>query len=62
MAPGCAFFYPKGAHIYNTLMTLLRKQYKIRGYTEVITPNLYDAQLWKISGHWTKYKENMFLV
>ncbi|KRX04919.1 Threonyl/alanyl tRNA synthetase, class II-like, putative editing domain [Pseudocohnilembus persalinus] len=62
MAPGCAFFYPKGAAIYNKLMEMLKHQYRIRGYQEVITPNLYDAQLWKISGHWSKYKENMFLV
>ncbi len=34
----------------------------MRGYKEVITPNLYDAELWRISGHWAKYRENMFLA
>ena len=34
----------------------------MRGYSEVVTPNMYDSALWKISGHWTKYKDNMFLV
>lgn len=61
-SPGCAFFYPNGAHIYNKLVDTLRRQYRIRGYSEVITPNLFDAQLWRISGHWDKYKENMFLL
>lgn len=61
-SPGCAFFFPPGAYIYNKLMEMLRHQYRIRGYQEVITPNLYDSHLWKVSGHWAKYKENMFLV
>jgi len=40
----------------------MRHEYKVRGYTEVITPNLFLTSLWKISGHYDKYKENMFMV
>ncbi|EGR28827.1 hypothetical protein IMG5_168630 [Ichthyophthirius multifiliis] len=61
-AAGSAFFFPQGAHIYNKIMETLRKQYKLRNYQEVITPNLYNCDLWKISGHWDKYKENMFVI
>ncbi|CAD8053215.1 unnamed protein product [Paramecium primaurelia] len=62
LSPGSAFFYPSGAHIYNTLMNFLRRQYYIRGYQEVISPNIFNAQLWKISGHYDKYKENLFFI
>ena len=36
------------------------KQYRRRGYDEVITPNVYNADLWRTSGHWQHYQENMF--
>ena len=62
MSPGSCFFLPKGAHIYNKLVDFLRLCYKNLGYKEVITPNIYDKNLWKVSGHWDKYKENMFLI
>ena len=62
LAPGCAFFYPDGTKIYNRLMTLMREEYRIRGYQEVITPNMYNQELWKISGHFFKYKDNMYLI
>eukprot|EP00825_Cyclidium_porcatum_P048507 TRINITY_DN816_c0_g1_i4.p1 TRINITY_DN816_c0_g1~~TRINITY_DN816_c0_g1_i4.p1 ORF type:complete len:748 (+),score=168.04 TRINITY_DN816_c0_g1_i4:70-2313(+) len=61
-APGSAFFYPAGACIYNKLVEFMRKQLKIRGYTEVVTPNLFESTLWKTSGHWDKYLENMFMI
>lgn len=42
LSPGCAFMYPKGAYIYNSLMNLIRNQYRVRGYSEVISPNLFN--------------------
>ena len=62
MSPGSCFFLPKGAKIYNRLIDFLRSCYNSLGYQEVITPNIYNKNLWKISGHWDKYKENMFLI
>lgn len=40
----------------------MRGEYKIRGYDEVISPNIYSSELWKISGHYFKYKENIFWI
>ncbi|CAF0941858.1 unnamed protein product [Didymodactylos carnosus] len=60
LSPGSCFFYPKGAHIYNKLIELIRGEYRKRGYQEVITPNMYNSKLWKQSGHWDHYAENMF--
>ncbi|MBI5391927.1 threonine--tRNA ligase [Candidatus Woesearchaeota archaeon] len=62
VSPGSVFFHPKGAIIYNELMAFLRKEYKKRGYQEVITPTIYDKSLWETSGHWEHYKENMFVL
>ncbi len=61
-SPGSAFFYPKGAILYNNLMNFFRNEYEKRGYQEVITPNIFDKSLWETSGHWHKYKENMFVI
>lgn len=60
MSPGSCFFQPKGAHIYNTLIDFIKSEYRKRGYQEVITPNIYNSKLWKISGHWDHYAKNMF--
>lgn len=60
MSPGSCFWLPHGTRIYNTLVSMMREQYQIRGYQEVITPNMYNAKLWETSGHWANYKENMF--
>ena len=60
MSPGSCFWLPHGTRIYNTLVDMMREQYQIRGYQEVITPNMYNAKLWETSGHWANYKENMF--
>ncbi|CAJ0574882.1 unnamed protein product, partial [Mesorhabditis spiculigera] len=60
MSPGSAFWYPKGAHIYNKLVEFCRGEYRKRGFTEVITPNMYNAKLWEQSGHWQHYKDDMF--
>ncbi|MFT4311966.1 MAG: threonine--tRNA ligase [Candidatus Woesearchaeota archaeon] len=61
-APGCAFFLEKGTIMYNELLSFLREQYKLRGYKEVMTPQLFNKKLWEISGHWQHYKENMFII
>jgi len=60
LSPGSCFFLPKGAYIYNKLMSLLRKEYKKRGFSEVMTPNIFKKDLWEQSGHWEKYEKNMF--
>jgi threonyl-tRNA synthetase len=57
---GCAFFLPHGARIYNRLMELIRSEYRNRGYTEVISPNMFNSALWERSGHWAHYKNDMF--
>jgi threonyl-tRNA synthetase len=62
VAPGSAFWLPAGTVIFNELVALSREMGAQRGYTEVKTPQLYDSELWKISGHWGKYRENMFVT
>lgn len=61
-APGAAFWTPKGTALYTLLSGYMRKLALERGYVEIKTPLLYNKGLWEISGHWGKYKENMFLV
>jgi threonyl-tRNA synthetase len=61
-AAGSAFFLPDGAKIYNKLISMIREEYKYRGFTEVISPNLYNLSLFKQSGHFYKYREDMFLL
>jgi threonyl-tRNA synthetase len=62
VSPGAAFWLPAGTGVYNALVALSREMGRERGYNEVKTPQIYDSELWKISGHWEKYKENMFVV
>jgi threonyl-tRNA synthetase len=62
VAPGSAFWFPAGAEVFNSLVALSREMGRPRGYTEVKTPQLYDSSLWKTSGHWDKYRENMFVT
>jgi threonyl-tRNA synthetase len=62
VSPGAAFWLPAGASVWNALVALSRAMGQERGYSEVKTPQIYDAELWKISGHWEKYKEHMFIV
>jgi threonyl-tRNA synthetase len=61
-SPGAVFFLPKGAVIYNELMSFIREEYRKRGFQEVVTPQLYNKGLWQLSGHWDHYQENMFLL
>ncbi|KAL4892597.1 hypothetical protein BDV59DRAFT_37100 [Aspergillus ambiguus] len=60
VSPGCAFLLPNGTKIFNALQSLLRSEYRKRGYQEVQTPNMYDVGIWKTSGHWAHYKDDMF--
>ena len=60
LSPGSTFWLPKGTQVFNTLVQRSREMTLARGYDEVKTPLLYDASLWKTSGHWGKYRENMF--
>lgn len=59
-SPGSCFFLPTGAYIYNTLIEFIRSEYRKRGFSEVITPNIYNYRLWEQSGHWENYRENIF--
>jgi threonyl-tRNA synthetase len=62
LSPGSAFWLPKGTTLYNQLLALNRSMQAERGYVEVKTPLLYESELWKTSGHWGKYKENIFVA
>ncbi|HUR86109.1 MAG TPA: threonine--tRNA ligase [Solirubrobacteraceae bacterium] len=62
VAPGSAFWLPNGTALFNELVGLSREMGVSRGYTEVKTPQLYDSELWKTSGHWGKYREHMFVT
>jgi threonyl-tRNA synthetase len=62
VSPGAAFWLPAGTQVYNSLVALSREMGAPRGYTEVKTPLLFDSSLWKTSGHWDKYDENMFIT
>ncbi|KAL1959875.1 hypothetical protein VTO42DRAFT_1020 [Malbranchea cinnamomea] len=60
VSPGCPFLLPNGTKIFNALQKLLRSEYRKRGYQEVQSPNMYDVSLWRTSGHWMHYKDDMF--
>jgi threonyl-tRNA synthetase len=60
LAPASPFFMPKGAMVYNELVSFMRRIYVKYGYDEVITPMLLDSDLWHTSGHYAHYKENMY--
>jgi threonyl-tRNA synthetase len=61
-SPGSPFWHPKGMVIWNQLEDLRRRENVARGYNEVRTPLIYDKALWVTSGHWEKFRENMFLI
>ncbi len=62
IAPGSPFFHPKGAVVYNLLVEFIRSLYVRYGYTEVITPLIYKTELWKTSGHYDAFRDDMFLM
>lgn len=61
-SPGSAFWLPNGTRLYNKLREFIRNEYFKRDFEEVKTPIIAKNDLWKISGHLDKYKENMFAV
>lgn len=61
-SPGSCFWLPEGAHIYNKLIEFLRVEYRKRGFSEVITPNMFSIDLWKESGHYQNYKDNIYMI
>ncbi|KAJ3634526.1 hypothetical protein Zmor_011900, partial [Zophobas morio] len=61
-SPGAAFFLPYGAHIFNKLINHMKSQYRLRGFKEVITPNVFNTELWVQSGHMKHYADDMFLL
>ena len=61
-APGMPFWHPKGMVVWNVLEDLRRRENVRRGYDEVRTPQLYDADLWRTSGHWDKFQDAMFTL
>ena len=62
VAPASPFLLPKGATVYNLLIDYVREIYRRYGYQEVVTPQIYSADLWRTSGHYDNYKENMFFI
>jgi len=61
-APGMAYWMPKGFTLMNILIEFWRKEHKKRGYQEFSGPQLNSSSLWKTSGHWDHYKEDMFVL
>ena len=61
-APGMAYWMPKGFKMMNVLIDLWRKEHEKRGYLEFSGPQLNSSELWKTSGHWDHYKEDMFVL
>lgn len=62
VAPASPFFMPKGAMVYNGLVEFMRRIYAKYDYQEVITPQVLDVDLWHTSGHYEKYKDNMYFT
>jgi threonyl-tRNA synthetase len=62
VSPGVAFWLPAGTTLFNELVALNRSMQAERGYVEVKTPLVYESRLWETSGHWGKYRENIFVA
>lgn len=62
VAPGMVFWHHNGWIIYQELLKFWREEHKKAGYLEISTPQILDKKLWQISGHWEKYRENIFLT
>ena len=62
ISPGAPFFHPKGTIVYNLLVQYIRGLYSRYGYTEIITPLIYKTDLWKTSGHYEAFHDDMFLM
>jgi threonyl-tRNA synthetase len=61
-SPGSPFFTGKGSVVYNELISFMRSLYREYGYQEVITPQIFDVNLFKTSGHYENYRENMYFT
>jgi threonyl-tRNA synthetase len=62
VSPGSAFWHPKGQRLWRTLETAMRELQERRGYQEISTPIVVSERLWRQSGHWDLYRDNMFLI
>jgi len=62
VAPGMVFWHPKGLVIRNALIDFWRAEHRKAGYVEIKTPQVMSDVLWKTSGHWEHYKDNIFLT
>jgi threonyl-tRNA synthetase len=62
ISPGSAFWHPKGQRLWRTLEGAMRELQERRGYEEISTPIVVSERLWRQSGHWDHYAENMFIV
>jgi threonyl-tRNA synthetase len=61
-APGMVFWHPNGWSIYRELEDYMRRRLDARRLSEIKTPQVIDRKLWEASGHWDKYRENMFIT
>ena len=61
-APGMVFWHPDGWTIYRLLQNFIRNKLEAYDYKEINTPQVVDRKLWEASGHWDKYRENMFIT
>lgn len=61
-AQGQAFWHPNGWVLYTTLMAYMARRQREYGYAEIKTPQMMDRKFWEASGHWEKYRENMFIA
>lgn len=61
VAPGAPFFLPKGAKIYTLLVNYMREKYEKYGFKEIYTPQVMNVDIWKNSGHYDNYKDDMYL-
>lgn len=62
VAPGMVFWHKNGWIVYQELIKFWREEHVKQNYQEISTPQIMDSKLWKISGHWEKYRENIFLT
>lgn len=61
-APGFPFWHPKGTILWNSLANFIRKECDTRGYQEIRTPMILNSELWKRSGHWDNFQDNMYFT
>lgn len=60
--PGFIFWHPKGSRIYNALRVFSEELHRKHGYSQIMTPMILSSELWKQSGHWDHYKDNMYFT